>query len=383
MNPIAPASPEGYPAPFWLLEGLKVFGFSLHAGPMNLWYAGMPLAVLLALWGGVHGRRLAGRLGMVMPIAVALGVNFGIIPLLFTQVVNYQFFYPAGVLIAWPWLGVIPLLLVAYYGIYLYAYGRRRSLVLLSGGASAVMLVIIGFLFANNFSLMTNPERWLAIFRRTAVAASPTGLALNLGDPTLFPRWLMMFGLAITTTATYIVLDTAFFARGADADYRRWAGRFALALYSLGLIWFAAMGSWYVFGTFSHRVQQLILDRPVVIALMALTAVAPGLAWLMIVLWRRWEAPALAALAGIAQFGVIGLNAVSRQWVQNVEMRPHERLDIAAVAVNPQWLGLAHGISGRVGHRRGRPGPLSRRGADFGAGPLTGVAQRVYYCAGH
>jgi hypothetical protein len=336
MTPIPPPSPHGYPVPFWVLEALKVFGFWLHAGPMNLWYAGMPTAVMLALIGGIHGRHLARRLAMVMPFAVALGVNFGIIPLLFTQVVNYQFFYTAGVLIAWPWLSVIPLLTVAYYGVYIHAESRRPVLVLAAGGVSAVLFVAIGFLFANNFSLMTNPGQWPAIFSRTAIAGAPSGLALNFGDPTLLPRWLMMFGLAMTTTAAYIAFDTAFFERTADDGYRRWAGRFAVVLYTVGLMWFAGAGSWYVFGTWQVRVQQAALARPAITALMAMTAAAPGLPWLLLILWRRQGTRAVAGFAAAAQFGVIGINAVSRQWVQNMELRPY--VDLAAVPVHPQWV---------------------------------------------
>jgi len=336
MIPISPPSPHGYPTPFWLLEALKVFGFWLHAGPMNLWYAGMPAAAVLGLVGGIHGRHLARRLAGVMPIAIALGVNFGIIPLLFTQVVNYQFFYPAGVLIAWPWLGVIGLLIVAYYGVYVHAESRRRVLVLAAGAASALLLVAIGFLFANNFSLMTNPGQWLAIFSRTAIAGAPSGMALNLGDPTLLPRWLMMFGLAVTTTAAYIALDTAYFERSGDDTYSRWAGRFAVLLYTVGLIWFAVAGSWYVFGTWHSDVQQAAIARPAIAALMAATAAAPGLPWLLLVLWQRVGARKLAAWAAAAQFGVIGINAVSRQWVQNMELRSYA--DLAAVPVHAQWV---------------------------------------------
>ncbi len=338
MIPLAPQSPHGYPAPFWLLEALKVFGFTLHATVMHLWYAGMPLAFLLWLAGGARGRLLAGRLARVMPFAIALGVNFGIIPLLFTQVVNYQFFYPAGILIAWPWLSVIPLLIVAYYAVYLQAQGRRPVLVVAAAGVSALLLVIIGFFFANNFSLMTNPERWLVIFRRTAIAGAPSGLALNVGDPTLAPRWLMMFGLAITTTAAFIALDTVLFARPGRPDYAIWTRRFVLGLYTIGLLWFAAAGSWYVFGTFSHLMHQAMLANRAVTALMVLTAIAPGLPWLLILLWQRFASALLVGAAAIAQFGVLGINAISRQWVQNMEMRPYA--DLAAVPVHMQWGGL-------------------------------------------
>ncbi len=209
-NLLPPASDLGSPLPFPLLVALKVFGFTLHEGPMNLWYAGAPVAILLALFGSENGKQLARRLAMALPIALALGINFGIVPLLFTQVGYSQFFYPAGILIAWPWLCVIPLLLVAYYGLYLYARSPRPRLALFNGVVGAGCLLVIGFLFANNFSLMTNVAQWQTLFARTAVAGAPTGLALNIGDPTLFPRWLMMFGIALTTTAAYLVFDASF-----------------------------------------------------------------------------------------------------------------------------------------------------------------------------
>jgi hypothetical protein len=335
---VAPPSPLGYPAPFAVLEALKVLGFTLHVGPMNLWYAGMPVAVVLALLPFPHGRLLAHRIARVMPVAVALGVNFGIIPLLFTQVVNHQFFYPTGVLVAWPWFAVIPLLGLAYYGIYVQAESRRRLFVTGAALISAAFLVAIGFFFSNYFSLMVVPERWHDIFRHTAVAGAPTGLALNVHDPRMWPRWLMMFGIALTTTAIYIALDTAYFAPGDQQAYRDWAGRFAFALGTLGLIWFAGMGSWYVFGTFSPELKRAILARPPVIALLAVTGVSFGLPWLLVALWQRLRRPLLAALAGAAQFGAIGINAVSRQWVQNVELSRYT--DLAARPVHFQWGGF-------------------------------------------
>ncbi|MGO9111433.1 MAG: hypothetical protein ACLP9L_19575, partial [Thermoguttaceae bacterium] len=45
------------PAPPWLILVMKTIGFTLHAVPMNLWYAGIPVAMLLTVLGGEHGRR--------------------------------------------------------------------------------------------------------------------------------------------------------------------------------------------------------------------------------------------------------------------------------------------------------------------------------------
>jgi len=338
MIPLAPPSPHGYPSAFWSLEVLKVFGFTLHMGPMNLWYAGAPLAFLLALFGKGHARHLGRRIGWALPVAIALGVNFGIVPLLFTQVVNYQFFYTAGVLIAWPWLSVIGILIVAYYAAYVQSRTEKRALMVASGAAAGGLFVIIGFLFANNFSLMTNPPQWLEIFRRTSVAGSPTGWALNFGDPTLAPRWLTMWSLATTTTAAYIVIDTAVFAKKESEEYRRWAGRFAFALYTFGLVWFAGVTSWYIFGTLPEHVRSAMMSRPLITALTFVTGASPGLPWLLIALWLRFRSSLLVAMIGVAQFGVLGLNAISRQWVQNMELRPYA--DLAKTPVHLQLGGL-------------------------------------------
>ena len=62
-----------------------------------------------------------------MPVIVALGINFGVVPLLFVQLAYYKVFYPATILMAWHWLAIIGLLIPAYYGVYAYAEGIRNG----------------------------------------------------------------------------------------------------------------------------------------------------------------------------------------------------------------------------------------------------------------
>ena len=47
----------GMPAPVWFVQFFKALGFTLHAVPMNLWYAGLLIALLLHVRGSEHGRR--------------------------------------------------------------------------------------------------------------------------------------------------------------------------------------------------------------------------------------------------------------------------------------------------------------------------------------
>ncbi len=337
---IGPSNPLGYPAPYGFLIFFKVLGFTLHTIPMNLWYAGIVLAMLLRWRGGEHARRLAARLMRQMPIIIALGINFGIIPLLFIQVAYYRVFYPATVLMAWPWFSIIPLLTVAYYGVYVYVSGLKADEAHLSpirqaaGWVSAVLFIGIGFLFSNALSLMVNVAAWPTLWERTSVAGAALGIALNVGDASLWPRWLMMFGLALTTTAAYIVVDAAFFAGRESDAYRRWVAGFAPKLYTVGLVWFALAGTWYTFGTWPTSLRQAMFGGPRLV-LTLLTALAPGLPWLVIAMQRRGITRWWALLTGLAQFGVLAINAVSRQVVQNLELSRF--LDVTAEAVRTQW----------------------------------------------
>lgn len=336
--PLAPESPMGNPAPLWFILFFKVLGFTLHLVPMHIWFAGMVLVALFSLFGSEHARRLAHRLMNVMPILIALGVNFGIVPLLFIQVAYYPVVYPANILIGWFWFAVIPLLLLAYYGAYYYAVQVRLERVnrwgVAAGIMSSIAFLFIGFIFTNNFSLMTNRAQMLAIYDRTNVAGAVTGVALNLNDPTVLPRYLMMFGLALTTTAVFVMVDAAFFGKGESEAYWAWAARCAVWLYALGVAWFAAMGAWYIFGALRPDVRAAAQADPRILTLFGLTAVAPGVVWLL--LWRAATLQTTTVfVAAAAQFIVLALNAVSRQWVQNVELARF--FDPAQLTVKTQW----------------------------------------------
>jgi cytochrome c len=335
---IGPESPIGLPAPYWFVVVFKVLGFTLHALFMNLWFAGIILAMVMASRHRPHARTLAKRLMTQMPIIIGLGVNLGIVPLLFTQVAYYRAFYPATILMAWPWLAIIGMLTVAYYAVYLYASGLRRDTLTpfkrAAGWLAGGLFLAIGFIFANGMSLMANVGAWPELWQKASFGGAATGLALNTADPTLVPRWLMMFGLALTTVAAWVVFDAAFFAGRESDDYARWAPRFAFKLATAGLVWFALTGSWYVFGTWQPDIRHRMFTG-LLLVLTAMTMMAPGLPWLLILFQIRRVTRPLALLTAVGQIGVLGINAVSRQIVQNAELAPY--LKPADEPVRMQW----------------------------------------------
>jgi hypothetical protein len=282
-----------------------------------------------------------------MPVIIALGINFGIVPLLFIQVGFSQVFYPATILMAWFWLLVVCLLAPAYYGVYLYAFGLAEGAAAMrpwrraAGWTAALLFLAIGFIFANAMSLIENVPGWPGLWLSHHSHGAALGTALNLADPRLWPRWLLMFGLALGTTGAWAAFDAAWFARRESPAYRLWAKRFAWQLQTVGVIWFAVAGSWYAFGTWPADTRQAMFLSPWVL-LTGMTALAPGLPWLLLWLARRREGEldrGWASLVALSQFGVLAVNAVSRQVVQHLEIRPY--FDIVAQPTDTQWSAMA------------------------------------------
>lgn len=247
---IAPRSPIGYPTPFWLIELFKVLGFTLHAVAMSIRYAGTLIAAAFGVFGRGNARLVGFHIARALPFMLAFGINFGVIPLLFMQVAYYQFFYPATILMAWSWFAVFWLVMLAHFCVYPYRLAIRGGVPegMVSVGetqhrprehgrldragragiwVAAGTFIVVGFIFANAMSLLTRANGWWAIFSRANVAGAADGLAMNAGDPGLVARWLFMFGLAITTTAAFVLIDAAFLSGRETDDYRRYASRFA------------------------------------------------------------------------------------------------------------------------------------------------------------
>ncbi|MCR4414473.1 MAG: hypothetical protein NUV77_18800 [Thermoguttaceae bacterium] len=343
MEPIDAGTLPELPAPFWFIQLFKVLGFTLHMVPMHLWYAGMLVALWLYGRGPDPGRRFATRLLAQMPVLMAFGINLGIVPLLFLQVAYCRAFYPATILMAWFWLAIVVLLIPAYYGVYYHsaalasdgaAMTRLRRA---SGWTAAVLFVVIGFLFANGLSLTTRDEAWHALWAAHNVGGAATGTALNLSDATLWPRWLLMFGLALVTTAAWCVLDAVWLSAGSSDDDRRFARDFALKLSLAGAVWSTVAGAWYVFLAWPAEVFREMFSFPAVL-LTLVTAASPWFPSALLFAWRQGDLnrSRAAAIAG-THLGVLALNAISRQIVQNIELRSLFQPGVSYQPVATQW----------------------------------------------
>lgn len=301
------ADPLGLPVPpSWLL-GLKLFGFILHMIFMNLWLAGMPTALLLRN----SQAPVADRLFKAMPFFMAFGINAGIVPLLFLQVLYPQFFYPGTILQAWFWLLIIPLLIVAYYAVYFAAYNRYRALAAM---VASTLLAWIGLTFSSAMTLTASPQRWPAIFMASAEAGSVDGFALPLNGEAVL-RFVMMLGMSFGTLAAFLALDTEFFT--AKLDYRNAARRLVAPLYILGLILFGVAGLLY---------HPTVRDRlPEVLAIAAAGAIPIG-AILSFVYFKQPSRGVAGSLVAVHAVALMA-NASARQIVQFRSLEGWAKLD--------------------------------------------------------
>lgn len=315
MEPIPPMDPLGLPVPVPILFGLKVFGFFLHMLFMNLWLAGLPTALVLLRF----NKEVASRLFEKMPFFMAFGINGGIVPLLFIQTLYPQFFYPATILQAWFWFSVIPLLLIAYYLVYLAAFGRLRFL---SALCATILLTWIGLTFSSALSLTAAPEKWPSIFLATSRAGSVHGLLLQLDlEPLL--RFFIMAGMAFGTLAVFLVIDAECLVR--DREYRSGIRRLVVFLYGLGLVVYGASATLYAPGV-AGKLEPLWFYLA--------GASMPVGALLSLAYWR-WPGKGMGAALVVAQMVVLLSNAVARQMVQFHDL--NRWFDLRAAPVRGEW----------------------------------------------
>jgi hypothetical protein len=189
MQPFPAVDPIPLPAPIWLLKLLHIVTLALHFVAVEMLLGGLLLAVVLSLFRNsapslVIARALARRLTVVMTYVINLGVP----PLLFAQVLYGRALYTSSVLIGAYWISIIGLLTLTYWLLYQFSgrLDKGRSAWWI-GLAAWVLAGSIARLLSSNMTLMLRPEIW-----RQMYSASSAGIYLPSGDPTLFPRWLLM-----------------------------------------------------------------------------------------------------------------------------------------------------------------------------------------------
>lgn len=204
---IPDVDPIPLPAPIWLLKFFLLFTFTLHILAMNITVGGGFIAAVSEFIGvkkkNQNHIELSKSLSKILPPFTAFTITLGVGSLLFLQLLYGNFFYTSTILIAWPWLSIIPIFIIAYYGFYLYSFkweklqGKRFALVLIS----SILLIVIGLLYTQNIVLMLTPEQWKGMYFQ-----NPYGTNLYFSEPTVIPRYLHFMVSALAVAGLVVVM---------------------------------------------------------------------------------------------------------------------------------------------------------------------------------
>ncbi len=199
--PMPTPDPLGYPAPAILLQILSYFTLGLHFVAMNFTLGGLMYLLWVKLRRGDEGA--ARFLSSSLPLGFSFLVTLGIPPLLFVQVIYGQMFYSSSVIVGAFWILVVPLLIAAYGLLYLNKLKKesKPSVQLVILGTALLAMLSVGFIYVNNLTLSMTPDAWLEKY-----VAGPGGGNLNLGEPTLFPRFVLLISPALVVAGAALVL---------------------------------------------------------------------------------------------------------------------------------------------------------------------------------
>jgi len=107
-------------------------------------------------------------------------------------------------------------------------------------GLTMMLLLVTAFLYTNNMTLMHSPSAWKKYFD------NPSGTALNLSDPTLFPRFIHFVTASVAISGLFIaILWRKKKKNGAeDADLKI---KYGMKIFSYATLCQVFAGAWFIF----------------------------------------------------------------------------------------------------------------------------------------
>lgn len=209
MTPQAPIPVPrdlGLPLPLTAgeLEVILVLLFLLHIVFVNLMVGGAVFTVLLEIVGLYRPRfdKLARCISRTITVNKSLAVVLGVGPLLCINLLYTTHFYSANALTGNAWIGIVPLVIVAFLIAYLHKYtwdrwtGPYKNLHIIVGGLAGLLLLSIPLIFLANINLMLFPDKW------TSVAGFFSSLAVG----NVFPRYFHFLSASLALSGFFLAV---------------------------------------------------------------------------------------------------------------------------------------------------------------------------------
>lgn len=227
---------------------LYVATLLLHAVFMSYVLAGVLTVAIAKVRGLLRGTK-AGPITTVLidwlPFALSAAITAGIAPLLFVQILYQEAFYTANLLLFHRWMAILPVLIVAFYLLYVLkakSVAPRLSAAVAVAIAGAIMFV--GWSWVENHLLSLDRAAWVDHYAKGSMV---------YGDPSVFARFGFWVLAAIPTSAHLLLRQLKAGASGVDASAAAGHARVlapAAALSLLGVVALASpilQGRWALF----------------------------------------------------------------------------------------------------------------------------------------
>jgi hypothetical protein len=347
MNPhdlVAPLDPYGIPAPIWVFIVLSVVTLVLHFIAMGYVFGATLLHVFLApsaREGTVAGwmlRRTEGPL----PVAISFMVTFAVAPLLFVQVLYQPVFYSANIMIGHQWFGVVAMMIVGFYLVYLLWGGRvlgrpvPAALHLIGRLAIFGSVAYVMVTMTVNAILAMDPASWKAV-------RESGGNFLLMHSPILLPRLLHNALAATIIGGVWLIALGARSERldGADPVALRGAAalrRIGALAAVVGTLAQAGVGTWLVLAE-TPDIRAMLFGGGLA-SILWMTALTGALGLLLLAHWTLMRRPGGLILV---LWGVLGLILAgmfsAREAARQIRLAPYMKLQ--DWAIKPQVSSLA------------------------------------------
>lgn len=196
--------PFQYPAATAFYLALYVLTFVVHQVFMHYVLAGSIYVAWATLSPGRNSQPrteqpLAATLRDWMPFLLSAAITAGIAPLLFIQIIYQLQFYTANLLLWWRWMLVVPVLIIAFYLLYLVKSSMLwrwpYPVQLLVAVGTSLCFVFVGFCWTANHLLASSGAAWPEVYA--------TG-QLPLFASIVIPRMLIWIGGSYTTMTVIV-----------------------------------------------------------------------------------------------------------------------------------------------------------------------------------
>jgi hypothetical protein len=284
--------------------------------------------------------RLAGDLGRLLPSVFAFTITLGVAPLLFLQVMYGHLLYASSILIGVPWLAIIGMVVLAYYGVYFFSMILATTKGHEPNGKTAVVLALvvvllasIGFVYSNNFTLMLAPERWLNLYHNNA-----SGWNLNWLEPSLLPRYLhfVLGALAVSGLGLVVLGLRQQEVRQQVDGYRQWLIEQGSLLFTGTTLLNLGVGFWFLVKLPGPVRLAFVGGNGLATAWLGIGMLLPLAAVAHLILAKASKSPKRQLAIGIScGLLTLAVMVVMRDVLRNLALAPY--FSPSQLPVAPQW----------------------------------------------